>query len=132
MTPLRLLHQSTGRAEDAVALGPYRIETLIARADEGAFTAYRVRIEPRQTTSVSYHRIAEEIYFVVSGAGWAILDGVRHPLRPGDFLRLPPGTTHGFVTEDEPLDLLDLHAPGCRPDHDVYFIGAVPDGFRSQ
>jgi mannose-6-phosphate isomerase-like protein (cupin superfamily) len=124
---LSLIHRSSG---DAERLGPYRIETLIRPHEEGGGTAYRVRIEPHQRTSVSYHKIAEEFYYVLSGRGVALLDGERHPLKAGDFLRLPPGTTHGFVTEDEPLEMLDIHVPGCRPDHDVYFVGDVPEGFH--
>ena len=27
------------------------------------------------------------------------------------------------------LDLLDVHTPGCRPNHDVYFVDAAPEGF---
>lgn len=124
---MKLLHRSTG--DRMKQLGPYGIEALIPPEEEAAVTAYRVRIEPHQTTSVSYHKVAEEIYFVLSGRGVAVLDGEGHPLRPGDFLRLPPGTTHGFITADEPLELLDVHAPGCRPDHDVYFVDEKPAGF---
>ena len=47
----------------------------------------------------------------------------------GDFLRLPPGTTHGFTAGPDGLDMLDVHTPGCRPDRDVYFVDARPDGF---
>jgi mannose-6-phosphate isomerase-like protein (cupin superfamily) len=112
-------------------LGPYAIETLIRPDEEGAGTAYRVRIEPHSRTTVSYHKVAEEYYFVLSGSGTAILDGREVALRAGDFLRLPPGTTHGFVTKDEALEMLDVHSPGCRPDHDVYFVGETPDGFRA-
>lgn len=111
-------------------LGPYGIESLIPPADEAACTAYRVRIEPHSTTNISYHRVAEEIYYVLEGSGIALLDGRRYELRRGDFLRLPPGTTHGFVTGEEPLLLLDIHTPGSRPDHDVYFVGDTPEGFR--
>lgn len=126
----RLLHVSSDTPiSPPEQLGPYRIESLIPPADEAALTAYRVRIEAQSTTSVSYHRVAEEIYYVLEGSGVAVLDGVRYPIRAGDFLRLPPGTTHGFVTGDEPLVLLDIHAPGSRPDHDVYFVGETPDGF---
>lgn len=131
-TKLQLIHRGSGAPGDAKELGPYQIETLLLPAEEGAATAYRVRIAPNKTTSVSYHKVAEEFYFVVAGHGTAILDGVSHPLKPGDFLRLPPGTTHGFVTEDEPLDMLDFHAPGCRPDHDVYFVGVAPPGFGAE
>ena len=98
-------------------------------ADEGAGTAYRVRIAPHSTTSVSYHKLAEEIYFVISGSGTAVLNGISHTLKRGDFLRLPPGTTHGFVTEEEALVMLDIHNPGSRPDRDVFFVGKAPQGF---
>jgi mannose-6-phosphate isomerase-like protein (cupin superfamily) len=128
--PLRILHQRASSASSVKQrLGPYEIESLIPREDEAAGTAYRVRIEPHQTTSVSYHKIAEEFYYVLSGSGVAVLDGERYELREGDFLRLPPGTTHGFITQDEPLVMLDVHAPGSRPDHDVYFVGETPEGF---
>lgn len=127
---LRLLHRASGDPARVRRLGPYAIETLIDPAEEGAATCYRVTIAPNERTRVSYHRIAEEFYFVLSGRGTAVLDGREQTLAPGDLLRLPPGTTHGFVTAAEPLELLNIHAPGCRPDHDVYFAdGAPPPGF---
>lgn len=131
MAAPRLLHvRRDAPLVEPEQLGPYRIESLIPPADEATITAYRVRIEPHSRTSVSYHRVAEEIYYVLAGRGVALLDGAEYELRPGDFLRLPPGTTHGFITRDEALELLDIHSPGSRPDHDVYFLGDTPDGFR--
>ncbi|HUF63135.1 MAG TPA: cupin domain-containing protein [Verrucomicrobiales bacterium] len=124
-----ILHRRCGVGRPVEWLGPYGIETLISREEEGVLTAYRVRIEPNQLTAVSYHRVAEELYFVLSGRGTAILDGVAYPIGTGDFLRLPPGTKHGFVTGAEPLEMLDIHAPGSRPDRDVFFDGAAPEGF---
>ena len=123
----RIIHRSTDDAMEQ--LGPYRIESLLLPAEAAAGTVYRVRIEPNQRTSISYHKIAEEYYYVLAGRGVALLNGRPHELKPGDFLRLPPGTRHGFMTESEPLEMLDIHTPGCRPDHDVYFEGDVPDGF---
>jgi len=111
------------------SLGPYEIESLIDPEEEGRFTAYRVRIEPRQDTSESYHKKAEECYYVTGGRGVAILDGREYLLEPGDFLRLPPGTRHKFVTRESPLEMLDIHSPGSRPDRDVYFTGETPEGF---
>ncbi|OAI58102.1 hypothetical protein AYO49_05755 [Verrucomicrobiaceae bacterium SCGC AG-212-N21] len=127
---LRILHQRADTGSTVKEkLGPYEIESLIPPQDEAAGTAYRVRIEPHQTTSVSYHKIAEEYYYVLSGSGIAVLNGEKYELKEGDFLRLPPGTTHGFITQDEPLVMLDVHAPGSRPDRDVYFVGETPKGF---
>ena len=129
--PFSIIHRRAASAEpgDVQQLGPYQIESLIPREAEAAGTAYRVRIEAHSITSVSYHKLAEEFYYVLSGSGTALLDGVAHELQTGDFLRLPPGTTHGFITRDEPLIMLDIHTPGSRPDRDVYFLGEVPSGF---
>lgn len=131
--PLQILHRRSGDSARVQKLGPYAIETLIPPAAEGATTVYRVAIGAGERTRVSYHKIAEEFYFVIAGHGTAILDGVEYALSAGDLLRLPPGTTHGFVTTDEPLDLLNFHTPGCRPDHDVYFAdGPAPAGFEQK
>ncbi len=130
MSPAQILHvRHDPQAPPALQLGPYGITSLIPEAAEGALTAYRVRITPHQITSVSYHQVAEEIYYVLAGTGTAVLDGQPYPLQPGDFLRLPPGTTHGFITTEETLEMLDLHTPGSRPDRDVYFQGPQPPGF---
>jgi mannose-6-phosphate isomerase-like protein (cupin superfamily) len=129
--PSELIHRRSGAPGRTQRLGPYAIEALIDPAEEGAGTVYRVRIEPHQRTSVSYHRKAEEYYYVLEGRGTALLDGQAVPLEAGDFLRLPPGTTHGFITGAEPLEMLDIHTPGCRPDRDVYFTDTVPEGFMT-
>lgn len=127
---LKIIHQKASDALPSAQLGPYKIASLIPESDEAALTAYRVTIEPHQTTSVSYHKTAEEIYHVLSGSGIAILNGEKFQLSAGDFLRLPPGTTHGFVTAEESLEMLDIHSPGSRPNRDVYFEGAAPPGFN--
>lgn len=126
---LSLIHRPSGDPGRTRQLGPYHVEALIDPSEEGAGTAYRVHIAAGQRTSVSYHRVAEEYYFVLAGGGTALLDGREFSLKPGDFLRLPPGTTHGFAAGPDGLDLLDVHTPGCRPDRDVYFVDARPEGF---
>ncbi len=125
---MKIIHTRSCDGNARARMGPYEIESLINETDEGAATAYRVKIEPNQRTNISYHRIAEEFYYVLEGQGTAILDGVDYALREGDFLRLPPGTTHGFVAGDMGLLLLDLHCPGSRPNRDVYFVDATPEG----
>lgn len=110
-------------------LGPYAIRALIPESEEGCVTAYRVIIASGQRTSESYHKVAEEVYYVIAGWGWAFLDGARFKLEAGDFLRLPPGTRHRFETEEADLELLNLHSPGSRPNRDVYFTDTTPEGF---
>jgi mannose-6-phosphate isomerase-like protein (cupin superfamily) len=128
--PLLPIHRHTPDPLRRQFLGPYGIESLIEPDEEGVGTAYRVEIAAGQRTSVSYHRVAEEYYFVLAGRGTAILDGEERTIAAGDFLRLPPGMTHGFVTGDEPLEMLNIHTPGSRPDRDVYFVDSqTPEGF---
>lgn len=124
-----ILHRKAGASAGCAALGPYRIETLIGAEEELRMTAYRVTIAPGEWTATSHHKLAEEIYYVLEGAGRARLDGVERPLNTGDFLRLPPGTRHAFFAEGGPLVLLDIHSPGSRPDRDVFFDGPPPPGF---
>jgi mannose-6-phosphate isomerase-like protein (cupin superfamily) len=122
-----IVHRATGPIQQ---LGPYGIETLIERQEEGTVTAYRVHIAPGERTAVSFHKVAEELYYVLSGSGTAVLDGQPRAIKAGDLLRLPPGTTHGFITASEPLQMLNIHSPGCWPDRDVYFAdGPAPAGF---
>jgi mannose-6-phosphate isomerase-like protein (cupin superfamily) len=124
VSSLRLIHCSSGSTDQTQRLGSYTIESLINRSEEGRATVYRVSIAPQQQTRISYHREAEEYYFVLSGCGTAVLEGRECPLQSGDFLRLPPNTTHGFITGDEPLDMLNVHTPGCWADRDTYFTDA--------
>ena len=82
------IHRASGQSEHIQQFGPYKIEPLLTEVEEAAATVYRVRIEAHQRTSTSFHRVAEEFYFVLTGTGTAILDGSSQQLQPGDFLPL--------------------------------------------
>ena len=118
---VNLVHRKSGESADRELLGPYRLESLLSSSEEGRATVYRVRLESGQKTRTSWHEIAEEFYFVLSGSGTAVLEGKSVPIAAGDFLRLPPGTRHAFVTAIDALEFLNFHVPGCRPDRDTYF-----------
>lgn len=127
----KLIVRTAGKDDSLKQLGPYGIETLILPEEEIGTTAYRVKVQADSSTSTSYHQIAEEIYYVLAGEGVAILNGEEHELKAGVFLRLPPGTKHAFRAGSNGLEMLDIHAPGCTPDRDVYFVGGeVPEGFK--
>jgi mannose-6-phosphate isomerase-like protein (cupin superfamily) len=127
-----IIVRSSGSPEAVQRLGPYVLEALLQESEERSATAYRVMVLPNQRTNVSFHRVAEEFYYVIAGSGVAVLDGREFALKAGDFLRLPPGTTHGFITQSEALEMLDIHVPGCRPNRDVFFTDAVPSGFDTE
>ena len=57
---------------------------------------------PGEMEPHSHHK--EEVYLFIRGEGYAVIDGARHPVRPGDVVRIPPDATHSVVNEkDAPL-----------------------------
>ena len=103
------------------SLGSYLLTPLMGREEQDRMTVWHVRIEPGVETRTGFHARAEEVYFVLDGAGVALLNGVEHALAPGTFLRLPAGTRHAFRAGPDGLSMLDVHSPGCWPDHDTFF-----------
>ena len=126
---MKLIHRPSGDPDRTQRLGSYILESLIDADEEGAGTAYRVRIAPHERTAVSYHRVAEEYYYVLSGRGVVILEGHEYPLAPG----LPALAARHYAwfcdRRRAAGDARHSHA-GSRPDRDVYFVdGAPPEGF---
>jgi mannose-6-phosphate isomerase-like protein (cupin superfamily) len=97
------------------------IDQLLPKEACSQFSAYRVKMKPHQVKKTSYHKVGEELYYVLSGAGLAVLGGEKYVLSQGCFFRVPPKTLHQFITEDDSLDLLNFHSPPVFSDHDTYF-----------
>jgi mannose-6-phosphate isomerase-like protein (cupin superfamily) len=51
-------------------------------------------LEVEQATERHYHRVTEEIYFVLKGQGRMEVDGETTNVRPGDAVLIPPGAWH--------------------------------------
>ena len=99
-----------------------QINQLLPREACEQFSAYEVRIEPNQIKKPSYHKKGEELYYVLSGIGTAVLGGRDYKLRAGCFFRVPPGTVHQFKAGDKPLYMLNFHSPPVFADKDTYFV----------
>lgn len=58
-----------------------------------------VRIPPGKESFIPHaHLVEEEMAFVIEGAGEVVLDGVRHPIGPGDYVGFPTdGVVHSLV-----------------------------------
>lgn len=84
-----------------------------------------VEVDVGKTIPPHYHQRMSELYHIVSGSGLMRLDGVRHEVRAGDTISLPPGTIHSLRnTGDEPIRLLVATSPayvvnGVRDDREV-------------
>jgi mannose-6-phosphate isomerase-like protein (cupin superfamily) len=78
-------------------------------------------LEPGQATERHYHRVAEEIYFVLKGQGAMELDGETSYMRPGDAVLIPPGAWHTLENNGtSELRILCSCAPPYSHD-DTYF-----------
>ena len=51
-------------------------------------------LEPDEATERHYHRLSEEIYFVVKGSGDLEVDGEHKRFAVGDAVLIPPGAWH--------------------------------------
>ena len=74
-----------------------------------------------QATERHYHRLSEEIYYLLEGTGEMELNGERQPVRPGDAILIPPGAWHQ-ITGTSAIPLRFLCA--CSPPYehgDTYF-----------
>ena len=70
-------------------------------------------------TGRHYHKIAEELYFILEGAGEIELDGDCRTVGPGDAILIPPGVWHTIMAT-EPLRFLCCCAPPYAHE-DTYF-----------
>ncbi len=72
-------------------------DLLMDRADGAASEAFFVVLEPGEAPPVHTHEDAEQVFFVLEGMGELGVGAdvsERYPLRPGDFVRTPPGVPH--------------------------------------
>jgi mannose-6-phosphate isomerase-like protein (cupin superfamily) len=68
-------------------------------------------LAPGQATERHYHRLSEEIYFVLDGGGAMEVDGEERQIGPGDAVLIPPGAWHTLRAGDEGARFLCMCAP---------------------
>jgi len=71
-------------------------------------------------TERHYHKVAEELYFILEGAGEIELGGEHRTVRSGDAILIPAGVWHAIVAI-EPLRFLCCCAPPYSHE-DTYFV----------
>jgi mannose-6-phosphate isomerase-like protein (cupin superfamily) len=74
-----------------------------------------------------YHRVTEELYYVLNGRGLMRLDGEIREVGPGDLIVILPGRRHRIDTVgSEPLVMLVTCSPGYTVDDQVMIEPPVP------
>ena len=74
---------------------------------------------PGHATERHYHKLSEEFYFVLEGAGLMEIDGESREVAPGDAILIPAGAWHQ-ITATTSLRFLCCCAPPYRHE-DTYF-----------
>ena len=77
-------------------------------------------LAPGQRTQRHYHRLSEEIYLILDGAGAMEVDGATEQVTAGDAILIPPGAWHELVAGPAGARLLCCCAPAYSHD-DTYF-----------
>ena len=78
------------------------------------------RVPAGGRTQLHYHKIAEEFYFILEGAGEIELDREHRTVRSGDAILIPAGVWHAILAT-EPLRFLCCCAPAYSHE-DTYFV----------
>jgi mannose-6-phosphate isomerase-like protein (cupin superfamily) len=109
-------------ADAAVFTGPdgARIQELVGRSTGVTSHSVALIAHPAGMTIVEHHHtVADEVYYVQSGAGRIRVDGEMRQIAPGDVITIRPGQRHKLWAEGiEDLVLLVTCAP-------AYEVGEV-------
>ena len=77
------------------------------------------RVPAGSSTQRHFHKLAEEFYFILEGAGEMEIDGETRTVRSGDAILIPAGAWH-TITARETLRFLCCCAPPYAHE-DTYF-----------
>ncbi|HEX5540430.1 MAG TPA: cupin domain-containing protein [Micromonospora sp.] len=86
----------------------------LATSDEtgGAYALMEVEIPVGGGPAPHVHEAAEEWFYVLAGQPIFHVGTERLVLGSGDFVRIPPGTTHWFEVVGQPVRVLASFVPG--------------------
>lgn len=94
--------------------------TFTLKVNEEVVSGSRLRLAHgalRRGSEYGSHRGADEVAYIVSGRGRAIVGADTVPVAPGATIFVPEGTPHGFINDAEaPLEYLVVHGPAANVD----------------
>src|SRR5215813_2552574 len=119
---LRNIAETQRRSTQGYVLGPTEGERLIRNAG-----SIFIKVDPSRGSNnmalgtqqvpirtgirVHQHKEADEVLFVLEGAGFGILGDTRMPVEKGSAIYIPKGVWHGVENPDSELMLLWVGAP---------------------
>ena len=91
---------------------PTHVNDLVMdRAEAETSEVFIVALAPGEAPPLHVHHDTEQIFFVMEGDGLLQIgeSAERHPVQPGDVVRIPPHTYHRiFCDGDKPLRYLSV------------------------
>jgi mannose-6-phosphate isomerase len=92
---------------------------LLLDVGEG-FQVKRIEVHAGRRLSYQSHRHRSEHWFVVQGTALVTLDGVQHPLQPGDAIDIPLGARHRVANPGaELLVFIEVQRGGYLGEDDI-------------
>lgn len=70
-------------------------DRLISREDAPLSPAAWTHAVDIDGAKLHYHKRSTELYYVLSGSGTVLLDGMEQAVSPGSLVHIPPGVIHG-------------------------------------
>ncbi|MDY6104215.1 MAG: sugar phosphate nucleotidyltransferase [Acetatifactor sp.] len=67
---------------------------------DGSMT-FRIQLNPGHSMKYHCHGRRDEVWTIVSGTGYAVIDGEKRPVKAGDVIQLPVGVFHTVYAETE-------------------------------
>ncbi len=77
------------------------------------------RVPAGGATERHYHKLSEELYFILDGGGTMEIDGELRPVQVGDAILIPPGAWHQITAARELVFLCCCAPPYAH--EDTYF-----------
>lgn len=86
-----------------------------------AHSLAKIVLPPGKASLKHYHPVAEESYYILSGAARLEMDGETVTLRPGDSVAIRPHQVHQiFNAGPQDLVFLAVCVPAWTPDNSVF------------
>ena len=122
---------------DPIKVGQLEIRYLIDGAAHAGLGLFELRVPPGSNVPPPHsHTFNEECVYVLEGTLRYSVDGETRDLRPGDWMRTPKGSVHGFSNphQDTARALIvltpDIGAQYFRDVAEVVSSGGPPDRAR--
>ena len=80
-----------------------------------------MHINPGEDIGLETHPDNDQVLYLVSGRGEAVLNGEKSEFNAGDCVLVPAGTEHNFTTVgDEPMKIITTYSPPHHPEGTVH------------